>query len=100
MDNFEKQPYEEFTISTDFSTNFATGEVLASQTVTAMDRDGTNVTDTVTDQTTLSDDGVGTVSILIRAGSESKSPYKITFKCITSAGHKWENDIRMSVRDI
>lgn len=101
MENLdEKQPYEEYTISNNFALNFSTAEIIASQSVTAVDKDDTNVTDTITDQTTIANDGIGRVYILIRGGAESKSPYKITFRCITSAGHKWEKDFRLPVRDI
>jgi len=100
MDAFEKQPYEEFTVSTDFSRNFATGETVSSQTVTAVDKDGATVTTTVTDQTTVANDGGSKVSVLVKAGTVVASPYRLTFRCVTSTGHKWEHDIQMNVREI
>ena len=99
-DRFEKQAYEEFVITADFAKNMAPGETVASQTVVARDVEGTTVSDTVTDQGTVTSDGSTKVAILVRAGETGKSPYKITFRCVTSAGNKWEHDVFMRVIEV
>jgi hypothetical protein len=98
---FTKQSYEEFTITADFVNVLDTGEGIASQTVEAVDTDGTDVAATVTDQGTISASG-SQVSILVKAGSEAASPYKITFKIVTdsSPAHKWEEDVTMTIREL
>lgn len=100
MDKFEKQPYEEFTVSTNFSKNFSSGEVVESQAVTAIDNLGNDVTTMITNQVTVANDGASGVSVLVRSGSEDKSPYKLSFRCVTNRGHRWEHDIQMKVREI
>jgi len=99
---FTKQTYEEFVIEADFSANLITGEIINSQFVSAKDKDGTDVTSTILDINTLANDGASKVSILVRAGSVSASPYKITLRCITNHAipHKWEMDITMRVKEI
>jgi len=99
---FTKQAYEEFVIEADFSENLITGEIIDSQSANAEDKDGTDVTSTILDTNTLANDGASKVSILVRAGSASASPYKITLKCITDHAipHKWEMDITMRVKEI
>lgn len=98
---FTKQSYEEFTITADFVNVLDTGETIASQTVEAEDKDGTDVAATVTDQATISVSG-SQVSVLVKAGAEAASPYKITFKIVTdsSPAHKWEEDITMTIREL
>ena len=100
MDRFEKQPYEVFTIATDFSRNFVPLETVASQTVDAVDASGTDVKSTVTNQATIANDGGSKVTVVVRAGSAAASPYKLTVRCVTSRGHQWEHDIEMRVREI
>lgn len=100
MDRFKKQPYEEFTVSSDFAPNFSRGETIAGQSVSVLDAAGNDVSATITDQATVANNGASKVTVLVRAGSEASSPYKITFRCITTANHRWENDIQMSVREI
>lgn len=98
MDSFTKQPYEQFTISMDFGANFAVGETISSQTVGVVDKNGNDVSLTVTNQVTVTHSG-NLVKVLVRAGSKSASPYKITFRCVTSLSHQWEQEIQMIVRE-
>lgn len=104
MGKFTKQGYEEFVIAADFSNNMERDEVITLQTVSAIDAAGTNVSDTILDQGTVENDGAQQVSVLVRAGEETKgiSPYKITFYCETNAFpmHKWELDVQMIVKEI
>ena len=107
LESFEKQPYEEITIAGDFESVMASTEalVLATSTVTATDKNGSDVSSTVLDQSTKaigdSPDG-GTSNALkmrCRAGSESLSPYKLSYRGVTSTGDKWEIDIRMKIKE-
>jgi hypothetical protein len=100
VDKFTKQPYEEFTVSSDFSRNFLAGETISNQAVVATDGAGTDVTATVTNQASVGNDGASKVSVLVKAGTESGSPYKLTFRCVTSLGHKWEHDVQMRVVEL
>jgi len=103
MEKFEKQSYEEFPIAADFVNVMDSSEslTLSSCAVEAEDKDGSDVSSTVLDQTTLKVDGTQ-LKIVCKAGSESKSPYKITFKGVTDATppNKWEVDVRMEVEEI
>lgn len=97
MEQIRKQPYEEFTISADFSANMASGEVISVQSVAAVDKTGNDVKDTVTDQATVANDGKTTCRVLVKGGDPTLSPYTLTFRCTTSLGNKWELDIQMQV---
>ena len=98
MDSFTKQPYEEFTVSMDFSANFAGGETISSQTVSVKNKSKTDVSLVVTNQATVINSG-GLVKVLVRAGTEADSFYQITFRCVTSLSHKWEQEVQMIVRE-
>lgn len=100
MDSFEKQSYEEFTIAGDFSLNFADGETISSQTVTAVDQADVDATADVIDDSSITNDGGARVLVKVVGGDEADSPYKITMRCETSAGHKWELDVRMNVVEV
>jgi hypothetical protein len=100
MDRFEKQPYEAFTISNDFIKNFGKREVISTQTVSAVNSSGVDATSTVTNQGTVANNGRSKVSVVVRAGTPDDSPYKLTFKCVTSNGHQWEKDILMIVEEL
>ena len=99
MEQFEKQPYEEFTITADFSKNMETGETITDQSVLAFDKDGQDVSSAVTDQGSIVISGQA-VKVLVQAGDQALAPYKITFRCSTSSGHKWELDVKMKVKEI
>ena len=98
---FEKQPWEEFSIWGDFIDNKETGETadLVTSSVVAEDKDGTDVSTTVLDQTTIAVSGTR-LEIKVRAGTASVSPYKITFKIGTSLGNKWEVDVMMKIKSL
>lgn len=108
LDNFTKQPYEEFRVSADFGKNFQAGETLTlgSCSVAAVDSTDQDVTATVTDQATIAViDGVesgvsqSALQVLVRAGTDGET-YKLTFKGYTSLDHKWELDINMKVKEL
>ena len=91
---FTKQPYEEFTIKADFGNNFTTGEPIDTKTVTAVDQSGADATSTVIDSSAIVGDDQ--VSAVVKAGTDG-NVYTITFRCVTSEGHKWELDVYMVV---
>jgi len=114
MADVEKQSYEEFRIHADFGLNMENSEVLVvgSCTVVCIDKDDTDVTATLLDDTTKAvingdapPDGSGVtdgaLQVLIKGGSESASPYKYTFKGVTdlTPPHKWEKDITMKIKE-
>lgn len=98
IEYFTKQPYEEFYIAGCFSNVLETGEtlVLAESTVTAQDNNETDKSSDVLDQATISVID-SKLQIRCKAGIESESPYKLTFRVTTSTGNKWEIDVKMNV---
>lgn len=97
--SFEKQVWESWIVSADFSDDLVTGEtiVLATSTVTATDKTGT-LDATVLDQSGKAVSG-SLLQIRVQAGTEALSMYKITFKAITSMSNQYELDINMKVKD-
>lgn len=104
IEKFTKQSYEEFTIAADFSNNMDPNEIIVSESVSAIDTAGTDVSDIILDQSTVDNDGAHQVHVLVRAGEETAgiSPYKITFYCETDnvPEHKWELDVKMIVKEL
>jgi hypothetical protein len=104
---FKKQPFEEFVIAANFANNMnipTEDLVLGSCTVTAVDVNEVDATATVTDQSTISigtAEEQGYLKILIRAGVEADSPYKITFRGVTDSTppEKWEKDVQMTIEE-
>lgn len=98
---FKKQSYEKFGVEGDFSKVLATGEtlVLGSSVVIAEDKDGNDMSTTVLNQASLSVVGAKLV-IQCKAGVATESPYKITFRTVTSANNQFEVDARMKVKEI
>ncbi|MEA1998777.1 MAG: hypothetical protein U9N61_05580 [Euryarchaeota archaeon] len=103
LNTFTKQSYEVFWISASFANDLGDSEaiVLASSTVTAIDANGDDVTSTVLVSGTISVSDQ-TLRIQVQAGSESLSPYKITFRITTNASpvNKWEHDVRMKIKEL
>lgn len=111
LEFFTKQNYEEFFIAGDFvDVITTTGETLTlgSCTVEAIDKAGNDVADVVLEQATKKlddspDSATGftdnMLAIRCRAGEQAKSPYKITFKGVTSELNKWEVDINMKIKE-
>jgi hypothetical protein len=104
-----KQGYEEFRIDVDFGANMAADEtlVLADCEIEAVDVDGEDALTDVVDDSTLavitgweSLKAEAGLQVLIKGGDEDVSPYKITFKAVTSEDNKWEKDIFMKIKEI
>jgi len=100
LDNFTKQSYESFIISANFENNMTTGETLtlASCSVSATDKDGVDASSTVLDSTSKAVSGTK-LQIRVKDGAEAGSPYKITFKAVTSLSNKWEKDVQMTITE-
>jgi hypothetical protein len=120
----KKQPYEEWVIAADFSDNMdiAGGEDLDLQncTIEAVDAQGNDATQNGTlsaeaqvANTTTKAKGTGEekgyLKVLVKGGleketvddvEEDRSPYKITFKGLTTSAEKWEKDVIVTVRDL
>ncbi len=92
---FTKEVYEAFMIKADFSNNFETGETISTHTVTAVDKDGTEVTSTVIGATAIVGDDQ--VSAMVQNGTAEASYYTITFRCTTSTGSAWQLDVSMGI---
>ena len=83
--------------------------VLATSTVIAEDKDGTDVSDTFMNQGTkvLDSDPDGdftdnmlSMRLTSDGGAEAASPFKVTFKMITDEGNYYEVDVRVEVKEI
>lgn len=120
----KKQPFEEWVVAADFSDNMdiVGGEDLdlPSCSVEAVDAQGNDATENGTLNaaaqivltTTMAkgaDAERGYLKVLVRRGvasevvaeaTEDRSPYKITFKGVTTAPEKWEKDVVVTVRDL
>jgi hypothetical protein len=112
LEEFEKQSFEEFTIDGDFSDVLIdTNEEIdggAANDVKAWDKDGNEATSIVLDVGTLSvvdstESGKtnAALRVLVKAGEQAKSKYKITFYGITNTtpAHKWEIDLKMKIKE-
>jgi hypothetical protein len=82
--------------------------VLATSTVIAENAEGVDVSDTFLDQTSKAlssdpngdfDDNMLSIRPLSEGGVEADSPFKVTFKIITSAGNYYEVDVRVIVKE-
>lgn len=102
----DKQAYEAFFIGGSILKVQTDTETinLANSTVVAEDVNGTDVSSSFLEQATiiLGNDSQGTyannqLSMRIRDGEESLSPYKVTFRMETTEGNKWEVDRMVNV---
>ena len=99
MDAFKKQPYETFVVGADFSKVLKNDETITDTNATALDKNGAVASESVIDNSSISEaDGI--MSVRVQAGEESLSPYKLTFRIISSAANKYELDVKMYVREL
>jgi len=94
MDVFTKQPSEIYTVDVSFANVLATGETIASYTVTATLADV--VTSGVIDSYTLTN---SIVYVKVKAGITGNN-YKITVVATTSLGNVYEYDVLMKVCEL
>ncbi|MHA2265264.1 MAG: hypothetical protein ACXAEN_22975 [Candidatus Thorarchaeota archaeon] len=98
-----KQPYESFVGYGEFSNVMETGETitLGSSAVTAIDKEGEDASsDLLSGSAAVYNDDDGNpwrLGIRIVDGTVLLSPYKVTFKIITSLANKWEVDMYVEV---
>lgn len=96
----DKQPWESFVPYVEFGDNMTASETITigASSATITDVDGTDCTSSmissiqVIDRTKL--------AARLSGGTESKSPYKITFRITTSDLNKWEKDVQVRVIDL
>lgn len=100
--SFTKQPYEAFGIEGDFVNVLDTGEtiVLGSSSVTAVDNADNDKSSVVLNQATVAVADLTKLRVQCQAGVESESPYKVTFRILTSDSNKYEIDVNMKVKEI
>jgi hypothetical protein len=99
MNQIQKHPDEEFYIAGSILRVQQTGESidLGNSTVTATDKDGTDVSSTLLSQGSLRvmDDPDGdtetdnALALILRAGTEAASPYRVVFTMDTDLSHIW-----------
>ncbi len=101
LDDFSKQPYETFPIEADFVNVLADEETitLATSDVSAKKSDDTDATSDVLTVAEKAVDG-SALQIRVKAGVAADSPYKITFRAVTSDNNKYEKDVEMTVEEL
>jgi hypothetical protein len=98
-----KQPYESFIGYGEFSNVMETGETisLGDSAVTATDKDDVDVTADILSGSAAvyddDDDNPWRLGMRIVDGTVALSPYKVTFKIVTSLSNKWEVDMYIEV---
>ena len=101
--SFEKQPSEKLSRYVDFAKDLASGEIISTADVTAIDlSDNSPASSIILDGSAQIQDGNKTSSKIvqkIKAGTDGKR-YKITFKATTSDPHIFEADVVMTVRNL
>lgn len=96
-DYFEKQPYEEFLISNDFTHDLVDGNTIASRTVLATRvSDGVDVTSSVIELSAIAGKGI---LVGVKAGTNEET-YLIQINIVDSDGSKFQKNIVMLVYEI
>jgi hypothetical protein len=99
---FKKQPYEQFFLAANFANVMDTDVEnidLSNSTVIAEDVSG-DADNTVFDIGSKAIESDTKLKVRIYAGTEAKSPYKFTFRILTTQNNKWEKDVSMSVEEL
>ena len=96
MDSFAKQPYEQFTITVDFSPRMAADDSLSTievgATVASSDEDATSAV------VLSSDVDAKTALVTVKAGT-SGVDYNLHVRVITANAGRLEHDVLMRVRE-
>lgn len=90
-----KQSYEELLRYVDFVDRIATGDTIASCPITAADEEGTDVTATLITAGAIT----GTKVYYTLKGGTNGKVYKVSFKAVSTAGSKPEEDLFVEVKD-
>ena len=93
-----KQPYEAYYVDFDFTKVIVSPDTIASATVTAVDQDGVDVTNTVI--TTIKQNIASPKVYVWVTGGTSGKTYIITCKIITANGEKYEKDGELPVKEL
>lgn len=99
---FQKQPYEQFFLGAEFANVIDTDLEdidLPNSTITAIDV-SEDTDDTVLDIGSKAVESDSILKVRVTAGTAAKSPYKFTFRIVTTLNNKWEKDINMVVEDL
>lgn len=99
MDSLIKQPFEQFTVSVDFSAVLVSGESIHSPAVAVTTSTGEDVTSSIVAAGSVAVVGETQAVAMINGGDPSPRPYKMTVRCETSIGHRWEHEVRLIVRE-
>ncbi len=97
-----KQIDETFEIWGGITNVISSGEsiVIANCSVTAVDKDGTDVTADLLDSTTIAVYDTKKVRVRIKAyGTVAASPYKVTFLIVTDSPNTYEVDVFVKIKD-
>ena len=99
LEEFSKQPYEEFVIAGEFSSVLATEETLSTPTMTAINKKtGVDTSAAVIEGGTVAVSGSQVIG-RVKAGA-TKETHKITIRTETSDSNKWEIDVLMKVKEL
>ncbi len=96
--DFWKYPNEKFEIEMDFSSLLGASETISTATVTAYDKDGTDVSATLLDGATKTIDG-GSIKIQVQAGTAGER-YKIVFQADTSVPQTFKEKSLCEVKEL
>jgi hypothetical protein len=90
-----KQPYEEYYVSFNFSNDLTSGEI-TSAVVTVEDENGADVTSSIVSNTFIN--GGCRVFAFVKGGTEQT--YKMTCKIVCSNTEKYEKEAYLPVSDV
>jgi hypothetical protein len=94
-----KQPFESFFIAGSFAKVLTDGETIDvdKSVVVAYDKEGKEYPDLIDEPSKTVDDKQ--LSIRIKDGKPELSPFKVSFRAVTSANNKWEVDAPIEVQE-
>ena len=91
-----KQPYEEYYVSFNFSRDLATDEEISSASVTVEDALGADATDEIVEDVLL----VGDCRVFVFVKGGTEQTYKITCKVVCSNTEKYEKEAYLPVSEL
>lgn len=96
-----KQPYESFFLGADFVNVIDTDlENIDLDNSTVIVTDGSGESDSdVYESATLSVEDDTILKVRVKDGVEVSSPYKFSFRIITTDANKWEKDILLKIEE-
>jgi len=94
----EKQGYERYFVHGDFSDVMEEGELISTNEITALDKEGEDATADIIESGTELAEGFN-MYVRLKDGVQTDSPYKVTIRVETSLGNRWEVDGQMVVKE-